>query len=195
MLKIRRPVGRLIFNMGIAIPSKTVFLIETAPRMHLFHIPQCSIQSRICTSLFRMAHCGIWNSCFLGFVNLVYCMIVQVKKPWRIWGNRSVLKQNKLRQNANAVHNSLNISYTWSVGVSVNICPPFLQALYLAGVVIHQTVIFPTAPQDAGLKWQTLMATVRNVALVPFKRLNLSRFRDSNYKSTKIRRSWESAIF
>ena len=30
MLKIRRPVGRLIFNMGIAIPSKTVFLIETA---------------------------------------------------------------------------------------------------------------------------------------------------------------------
>ena len=33
MLKIRRPLGRLIFNMGIAIPGKTVFLIETAPRM------------------------------------------------------------------------------------------------------------------------------------------------------------------
>ena len=32
MLKIRRPVGRLIFNMGIVIPGKTVFLIETAPR-------------------------------------------------------------------------------------------------------------------------------------------------------------------
>ena len=31
MLKIRRPSGRLIFNMGIAIPGKTVFLIETAP--------------------------------------------------------------------------------------------------------------------------------------------------------------------
>ena len=31
MLKIRRPLGRLIFNMGIAIPSKTIFLIETAP--------------------------------------------------------------------------------------------------------------------------------------------------------------------
>ena len=28
MLKIRRPLGRLIFNMGIAIPGKTVFLIE-----------------------------------------------------------------------------------------------------------------------------------------------------------------------
>ena len=32
MLKIRRPLGRLIFNMGIAIPGKTVFLIETTPR-------------------------------------------------------------------------------------------------------------------------------------------------------------------
>ena len=31
MLKIRRPLGRLIFNMGIAIPGKTVFHIETAP--------------------------------------------------------------------------------------------------------------------------------------------------------------------
>ena len=30
MLKIRRPLGRLIFNMGIAIPGKTIFLIETA---------------------------------------------------------------------------------------------------------------------------------------------------------------------
>ena len=35
MLKIRRPLGRLIFNMGIAIPGKTVFLIETAPRSFL----------------------------------------------------------------------------------------------------------------------------------------------------------------
>ena len=32
-LKIRRPLGRLFFNMGIAIPGKTVFLIETAPRL------------------------------------------------------------------------------------------------------------------------------------------------------------------
>ena len=31
MLKIRRPLGRLIFSMGIAIPGKTDFLIETAP--------------------------------------------------------------------------------------------------------------------------------------------------------------------
>ena len=31
MLKVRRPLGRLIFNMGIAIPGKTVSLIGTAP--------------------------------------------------------------------------------------------------------------------------------------------------------------------
>ena len=35
MLKIRRPLGRLIFNMGIAIPGKAVFLIETAPWVRL----------------------------------------------------------------------------------------------------------------------------------------------------------------
>ena len=33
MLKIRRPLGRLIFNMGIAIPGKTVFLIEPIPHV------------------------------------------------------------------------------------------------------------------------------------------------------------------
>ena len=36
MLKIRRPLGRLIFNMGIAIPGKTVFLIETPPWPHFY---------------------------------------------------------------------------------------------------------------------------------------------------------------
>ena len=39
MLKIRRPSGRLIFNMGIAIPGKTVFLIETAPRWMITWTP------------------------------------------------------------------------------------------------------------------------------------------------------------
>ena len=40
MLKIRRPLGRFIFNMGIAIPGKTVFLIETPPRWPLSTICQ-----------------------------------------------------------------------------------------------------------------------------------------------------------
>ena len=34
VLKIRRPTGRLIFNMGIPIPGKTVFYIETGPWCH-----------------------------------------------------------------------------------------------------------------------------------------------------------------
>ena len=38
MLKIRRPLERLIFNMGIAIPGKTIFLIETA---HWFSFFRC----------------------------------------------------------------------------------------------------------------------------------------------------------
>ena len=44
MLKIRRPLGRLIFNMGIAIPGKTVFLIETAPRSPEPQIVRCRSQ-------------------------------------------------------------------------------------------------------------------------------------------------------
>ena len=47
MLKIRRPLGRLIFNMGIATPGKTVFLIETAP--------WCSFQYE---DAVLPAHCG-----------------------------------------------------------------------------------------------------------------------------------------
>ena len=37
MLKIRRPNGRLIFNMGIPIPGKTVFYIEMGPRFSKGH--------------------------------------------------------------------------------------------------------------------------------------------------------------
>ena len=48
MLKIRRPLGRLIFNMGIAIPGKTVFLIETDP--WCFGIPD-----------YWIAKCGRWG--------------------------------------------------------------------------------------------------------------------------------------
>ena len=42
MLKIRRPLGRLIFNMGIAIPGKTVFLIETAPSALAIELCPCT---------------------------------------------------------------------------------------------------------------------------------------------------------
>ena len=46
MLKIRRSLGRLIFNMGITIPGKTVFLIETAPWKNCSLWPQVSVVLR-----------------------------------------------------------------------------------------------------------------------------------------------------
>ena len=65
MLKIRRPLGRLIFNMGIAIPGKTVFLIETAPR---------SIKS----SESLNTHCHFTQLMFgniVGFISKLKCTI------------------------------------------------------------------------------------------------------------------------
>ena len=59
MLKIRRPLGRLIFNMGIAIPGKTVFLIETAPRW--FETPSWSLWRHCNVLALRdfAIHCGL----------------------------------------------------------------------------------------------------------------------------------------
>ena len=51
MLKIRRPLGRLIFNMGIAIPGKTVFLIETTPWVFINRKYQCCCGKLVDTRL------------------------------------------------------------------------------------------------------------------------------------------------
>ena len=59
MLKIRRPLGGLIFNMGIAIPGKTVFLIETAP-WPLWEFP-------LGTQFF----CGHCNSTIAGLIFVI----------------------------------------------------------------------------------------------------------------------------
>ena len=94
MLKIRRPLGRLIFNMGIAIPGKTVFLIETAPWVW-FHIVlrlllddlQCYIQNIFWAfnAIFLFVFCFIYfevewvgNLSSLIFVDLVgnICLFV-----------------------------------------------------------------------------------------------------------------------
>ena len=53
MLKIRRPIGRLIFNMGMAIPGKTVFLIETAPRARQSATFECNPCAFVLISLER----------------------------------------------------------------------------------------------------------------------------------------------
>ena len=87
MLKIRRPLGRLIFNMGIAIPGKTVFLIETAPRMRLSHTPQHTIQnSNVHISvlngvLWDMApvHCGICEIALLHWWDMNHILNSQIK--------------------------------------------------------------------------------------------------------------------
>ena len=58
MLKIRRPLGRLIFNMGIAIPGKTVFLIETAPSRHR---DDCILVNHVFCIVYTCNNCGhLW---------------------------------------------------------------------------------------------------------------------------------------
>ena len=66
MLKIRRPLGRLIFNMGIAIPGKTVFLIETAPLSHSF----CLRSAAAITTDYNVYYdrdASIWKVIFKSF--------------------------------------------------------------------------------------------------------------------------------
>ena len=72
MLKIRRPLGRLIFNMGIAIPGKTVFLIETAPWMLSILWPKnfinLSFHRTYCMPGFMckwLNHISLWPSLYL----------------------------------------------------------------------------------------------------------------------------------
>ena len=85
MLKIRRPLGRLIFNMGIAIPGKTVFLIETAPRFSLYSLikrrPMGSNMNK--ATLHPMAH-----MMFMKYAVLYTLNISNTKQDltWR-WSN------------------------------------------------------------------------------------------------------------
>ena len=70
MLKIRRPLGRLIFNMGIAIPGKTIFLIETAPRYQpnliTFYMNWSNIISQYHSS-FKIIWYNTIHSCRMSF--------------------------------------------------------------------------------------------------------------------------------
>ena len=76
MLKIRRPLGRLIFNMGIAIPGKTVFLIETAPWSFCLWVVAKMANDTLCFNIrkmhvlrkYKMMKCIpflTWVSCFI----------------------------------------------------------------------------------------------------------------------------------
>ena len=47
----------------------------TNPTTHLTHIPQSTIQTEMCTFLFRMVDCWIRDWCIVGLVKLVYSWI------------------------------------------------------------------------------------------------------------------------
>ena len=75
MLKIRRPLGRLIFNMGIAIPGKTVFLIETAP-WSLLIVSEIIL---IVMSYYKhIVSCA--SICGYGHWTIVFCHRIQLYK-------------------------------------------------------------------------------------------------------------------
>ena len=77
MLKIRRPLGRLIFNMGIAIPGKTVFLIETAPWRQIKRCLGEHFISQISSS--------VWNSKYLYNLDISGFLFISFVVFW--WNN------------------------------------------------------------------------------------------------------------
>ena len=97
MLKIRWPLGRLIFNMGIAIPGKTVFLIETAPWPITTLITMCGWSPAISSTMitngwwsyslsaisYQLKIRGVLEKNFVGGVQLRF----SVGYPWlrKIW--------------------------------------------------------------------------------------------------------------
>ena len=83
MLKIRRPLGRLIFNMGIAIPGKTVFLIETAPwwlTRDLFHLQSISLYPKRKWIFIFVDTCALLMPVDKRIIHLMKPHINQVKK-------------------------------------------------------------------------------------------------------------------
>ena len=102
MLKIRRPLGRLIFNMGIAIPGKTIFLIETAPCSPFYwhgltQIPACKsnfIQYKVWDELiypflnFNAETVEVWEWITIWFHTLLGMQLlihdwIKVKPYWQ----------------------------------------------------------------------------------------------------------------
>ena len=136
MLKIRRPLGRLIFNMGIAIPGKTVFLIETAPWV-------------ICVSAYIYIYiyiCTFQNALSLVFrktiFNLHQCKFLPHKNGmWRILQNTchsSVLFYMALYWNNNNNNTSeYFVVSIWRVLTDELICRQILSILYETFVVIQ----------------------------------------------------------
>ena len=106
MLKIRRPLGRLIFNMGIAIPGKTVFLIEMAPRQHLQRPCMKWNNSSLITDhllktviyLFSREYVrfGIWNAmACLSIYSFLFCCSFARGSTTLVWRQPMIFMLNK----------------------------------------------------------------------------------------------------
>ena len=114
MLKIRRPLGRLIFNMGIAIPGKTVFLIETAPSHrrigkshHWFMVLLAWIGCCTCTNdrfaVIWVTMTALWRYCNGMSNHWSHTLLFQLNygdvsvnsQPSAIWGSKHILCQYK----------------------------------------------------------------------------------------------------
>ena len=84
MLKIRRPLGRLIFNMGIAIPGKTVFLIETAPRLMYHLILGMAVFSRkYIKTKCKLIH--LWNTIAVYVYNTINELRIVCTHDSKMW--------------------------------------------------------------------------------------------------------------
>ena len=106
MLKIRRPLGRLIFNMGIAIPGKTVFLIETAPCKRGI---DCKLMNLV--SINKHRHCSLQKA-YTSF-RILFAMIAYLSG----WTNQSPAQcKSKSRHNGISLNKQdllLNKRFYW----------------------------------------------------------------------------------
>ena len=129
MLKIRRPLGRLIFNMGIAIPGKTVFLIETATWSIVERV-KFSVYNMVYKSLYLLLRdeqlhakgqakyhynkCS-WLESFLDSNNWECKLLLHVINVCSGHIYLSMLQHNNMNENASFVWYMFNITVTNSI--------------------------------------------------------------------------------
>ena len=90
MLKIRRPLGRLIFNMGIAIPGKTIFLIETAPWSPMKGMINMIYKSHAN----KMKPFVSFRETFPGFIKGFHCISRNQQEPMARVGFQNIVSQD-----------------------------------------------------------------------------------------------------
>ena len=114
MLKIRRPLGRLIFNMGIAIPGKTVFLIETAPWVYWNQTQLIVLSYLVPADLSRVRYHQLWNilqdiimNCGIYLHKNLITRLVCTHHSCYMWWSL-----HDLHDPHNHLHGSMSIIYT-----------------------------------------------------------------------------------